>query len=79
MKQIKEQEAELRNKVYQCQNEPGLRAFVQLLEARSAQAVVSLRQARGLEELVRWQSAYNEAREMIDLVVIPPIKFGNKQ
>lgn len=74
-KQIRPQERDLRNEVYQCQMERGLVALVKLLEYRREQALTNLRHARGTEELVRWQTAFNEAQNTIDSIKIQPVQF----
>lgn len=74
------QEAELQKQVYQAQHEPGLRALIQLVELRRDVALGNLANARGVEELTRWQSAYSEAVNLIKLVRTEPrhIQIGRK-
>jgi hypothetical protein len=45
-----------------------LQALVELLEYRRRIALSALRRARGLEELVRFQSMFNEVQETIDTI-----------
>lgn len=49
-------------------HEAGLQALVDLLEYRGKVALSALRRARGLEEMVRFQTMYNEVQETMDTI-----------
>lgn len=74
-KSIKQDEYSLRNSVYQSQGERGLTALMGVLTIRRDTALGNFRKANGLEELVRWQTAYNEAQATIDLITREPRQF----
>ena len=64
----REREHQLRSLLYQLRSEPALRALVELQEVRKESALRNWRNARTLEDHVRFQTEYNTAQSVIDAV-----------
>lgn len=76
-RQVRNSEHDLRLVVYQAgQHEPGLRALVKLAELQRDTALASWRRAVTFEEQIRWQTQYNAAQTIIDLVLKEPVAFN---
>lgn len=57
--------------MFQLRNERGLEALVDLLALKRDEALRLWRSAKG-EDLVRYQSEYNQAQNIIEAVTKPP-------
>ena len=76
--QVRAEEKELRRQVYQSQHEPGLQALLRLAELDRNRALKEWRAARDVD-LVKYQTMYNNAQNVIDYITVQPREFDKPE